>query len=164
MKEFAKKSLAIAVLMMTFGGGAHATVVGSQEVQARKTVERVDVFRVEFDASANKVSEGEQSVDTNVFTLKMSETAPHTEWGFFPVSSSRVGGASGGAMVDVHNPNKRVVLGARNMTWKGGMGREVGWYAEDTKPQFETSLYIPKGTRVDAGEYVFTAKAEVFAN
>ncbi|EPA3141665.1 MyfA/PsaA family fimbrial adhesin [Yersinia enterocolitica] len=83
MKEFAKKSLAIAVLMMTFGGGAHATVVGSKEVQARKTVERVDVFSVEFNASANKVSEGEQSVDTNVFTLKMSETAPHTEWAFF---------------------------------------------------------------------------------
>lgn len=137
--------------------------MGSQEVQARKTVERVDVFRVEFDASANKVSEGEQSVDTNVFTLKMSETAPHTEWGFFQFHHQewverlvvlwlmyiiQIKSCFGGPQHDV----------------EGGMGREVGWYAEDTKPQFETSLYIPKGTRVDAGEYVFTAKAEVFAN
>ncbi len=162
MKEFAKKSLAIAVLMMTFGGGAHATVVGSKEVQARKTVERVDVFSVEFNASANKVSEGEQSVDTNVFTLKMSETAPHTEWGFLPISSSKMDGAPAGSMVDVNNPTNRGGGGAPPSPGTGGMGREAGWYAEDTKPQFETSLYIPRGARVEAGEYVFTGKAEVY--
>lgn len=65
MKKFVKKPLAIAVLMLAFGGivnMAHASsVIQSQDVSASKEVKQGGAFKVEFTASSDEIVSGRQA-------------------------------------------------------------------------------------------------------
>ncbi|MBX9495080.1 MyfA/PsaA family fimbrial adhesin [Yersinia enterocolitica] len=157
MKEFVKKPLAIAVLMLTFGGVAnmaHAdSVVQRQDVSASKEVKQGGEFKVEFTASPDEIISGRQGKDVAVFYLKVSDSAEHSGWRLIPTGSSK-----GGYMYD--DKGNRVGLHSSSWSW---VGPDNNWYIHNTgNSVLEDHLYVAKGQMVPAGTYHFTGRVEEY--
>ncbi|EPB4500200.1 MyfA/PsaA family fimbrial adhesin [Yersinia enterocolitica] len=157
MKKFVKKPLAIAVLMLIFGGVAnmaHAgTIIQSQDVSASKEVKQGASFKVEFTASPDEIISGRQESDVNVFILKASDSAEHTGWRLVTTGTSE-----GGYMYD-DNGNRRP-LHSRSWTWEEG---GHNWYITDGgNAAVGDELYVAKGEVVPAGTYHFTGRVEEY--
>ncbi|UXD25669.1 pH 6 antigen adhesin [Yersinia enterocolitica] len=157
MKKFVKKPLAIAVLMLTFGGVAnmaHAnSVEQSQNVSATKEVKQGGNFKAEFIASPDEIVSGRQGKDVTAFILKVSDSAEHSGWRLVPTGSSE-----GGYMYD--DSGNHVSLYATS--WKWDM-TDSNWYVDDPgNVELEEHLYLTQGDVVPPGEYHFTGRVEEY--
>lgn len=156
MKKFVKKPLAIAVLMLTFGGVAniaHARTIKSQDVSATKEVKRGGILKVEFTASPDEIVAGKQAADVAAFILKVSDTGDHTGWKLVPTGSSK-----GGYMYD--DSGNKVPLHASGWSW---VASDELWSKKDNgHTQLEEHLYLAKGEEVKAGQYHFTGRVEEY--
>ncbi|HDL7058265.1 TPA: MyfA/PsaA family fimbrial adhesin [Yersinia enterocolitica] len=157
MKKLVKKPLAIAVLMLTFGGVAnmaHAgSVIQSQDVFASKEVKQGGAFKVEFTASPDEIVSGRQENDVAAFILKVSDSAEHDGWRLVTTGTSE-----GGYMYD--DNGNRVELHSSSWTWEGGSSN---WYINDGgNTMVEDHLYVAKGQVVPAGTYHFTGRVEEY--
>ncbi|EKN4121194.1 MyfA/PsaA family fimbrial adhesin [Yersinia enterocolitica] len=161
MKKFVKKPLAIAVLMLTFGGVANmayaaSTVIQSQDVFASKEVKQGGAFKVEFTASPDEIVSGRQGNDVAAFILKVSDSAEHDGWRLVTTGTSE-----GGYMYD--DNGNRVELHSSSWAWVGGGGN--CWYINNGgNTTVEDHLYVAKGLVVPAGTYHFTGRVEEFYN
>ncbi|EPE4156705.1 MyfA/PsaA family fimbrial adhesin [Yersinia enterocolitica] len=157
MKEFVKKPLAIAVLMLTFGGVANMAHAGSvvqhQDVSASKEVKQGGAFKVEFTASPDEITSGRQGKDVAAFYLKVSDSAEHSGWRLIPTGSSK-----GGYMYD--DKGNRVELHSSSWSW---VGPDNNWYINNAgNTVLEDHLYLAKGQVVPAGTYHFTGCVEEY--
>ncbi|EKN5909506.1 TPA: MyfA/PsaA family fimbrial adhesin [Yersinia enterocolitica] len=157
MKRFVKKPLAIAVLMLTFGGVAdmaHAnSVVQSQDVSASKEVKQGGAFKVEFTASPSVIVSGKQAEDVAAFILKVSDSAEHSGWRLIPTGSSK-----GGYMYD--DSGNRVELHGAHWSW---VDVNNNWYKNDSgNGELEEHLYLAKNEMVPPGTYHFTGRVEEY--
>ncbi|ELW8957492.1 TPA: MyfA/PsaA family fimbrial adhesin [Yersinia enterocolitica] len=157
MKKFVKKPLAIAVLMLAFGGivnMAHASsVIQSQDVSASKEVKQGGAFKVEFTASSDEIVSGRQAEDVAVFILKVSDSAEHSGWRLIPTGSSK-----GGYMYD--DSGNSVELHGAHWSW-GGV--DNNWYKNDSgNDELEEHLYLAKDEMVPPGTYHFTGRVEEY--
>ncbi|EKN6013277.1 hypothetical protein DVQ57_01255 [Yersinia enterocolitica] len=157
MKEFVKKPLAIAVLMLTFGGVANMAHAGSvvqrQDISASKEVKQGGEFKVEFTASPDEITSGRQGKDVAAFYLKVSDSAEHSGWRLIPTGSSK-----GGYMYD--DKGNRVELHSSLWSW---VGPDNNWYINNTgNTVLEDHLYLAKGQVVPAGTYHFTGRVEEY--
>ncbi|CFQ82176.1 MyfA/PsaA family fimbrial adhesin [Yersinia enterocolitica] len=162
MKKFAKKSLAIAVIMMAFGGMAnmaHAKPpVASKDIRGDREVKVGSNLEVVFEATPNEIIAGALTADAPVFHLVARDAAPHGSWGVLPTGES-----SGGVMVTADG--KKVKLTATKSRWRSGgivTGPEM-WLLE-TKGDLDETFYLAKGLTVEPGQYHFTAKVEEYEN
>ncbi len=161
MKKFAKKPLAIAAMMMVFGGGVHAeTNFESQQVQAERSVKEHEELVVDFSATDNELYAGEQSEDVDAFKISMSDRAQHRGWGLVPTGySAPVHGEAYGYMVRNDGVFK-VRLRAKTMQWSATeLPSAPGWFVEDAGVDFSDVIYIPQGSEVEPGDYRFTGRA-----
>ncbi|HDL7748995.1 TPA: MyfA/PsaA family fimbrial adhesin [Yersinia enterocolitica] len=158
MKKFAKKSLAIAVLMMAFGGVAnmaHASnIINSQDVSADKTVKQGGAVKIEFTPSTEEIVSGVQPEDVAVFVLKVSDSAQHSGWRMVPTGSSE-----GGYMYN--DTGNRVPLhSAAGWAW---VSADNNWHIDDSSnKELEDHLYLTKGQVVQAGVYHYTGRVEEY--
>ncbi|WP_339099408.1 MyfA/PsaA family fimbrial adhesin [Yersinia enterocolitica] len=157
MKKFVKKPLAIAVLMLTFGGVAnmaHATsTMQSQDVFASKEVKEGGTFKVEFTASPDEIVSGRQENDVTAFILKVSDSAVHGGWRLVATGTSE-----GGYMYD--DDDNRVELHSSSWEW---VGRDSNWYINDGgNTTLENRLYVAKGEVLPAGTYHFTGRVDEY--
>ncbi|CQH58019.1 TPA: MyfA/PsaA family fimbrial adhesin [Yersinia enterocolitica] len=156
MKKFVKNPLAIAVLMLTFGGVAniaHASTVASEGVSASKEVKQGGTFKVEFTASPDEIVSGKQAEDAAVFILKVSDSAEHSGWRLIPTGSSK-----GGYMYD--DSGNSVPLHGAHWSW---VDLDNNWYKSDSgNSEQEEHLYVAKGEWVQAGTYHFTGRVEEY--
>ncbi|ELW8195828.1 MyfA/PsaA family fimbrial adhesin [Yersinia enterocolitica] len=157
MKEFVKKPLAIAVLMLTFGGVANMAYAGSvvqrKDISASKEVKQGGEFKVEFTASPDEITSGRQGKDVAAFYLKVSDSAEHTGWRLIPTGSSK-----GGYMYD--DKGDRVVLHSSSWSW---VAQDNNWYIHNAgNTVLEDHLYLAKGQMVPAGTYHFTGRVEEY--
>ncbi|ELY5219256.1 MyfA/PsaA family fimbrial adhesin [Yersinia enterocolitica] len=156
MKKFVKNPLAIAVLMLTFGGVAniaHASTVASEDVSASKEVKQGGTFKVEFTASPDEIVSGKQAEDAAVFILKVSDSAEHSGWRLIPTGSSK-----GGYMYD--DSGNSVPLHGAHWLW---VDLDNNWYKSDSgNSEQEEHLYVAKGEWVQAGTYHFTGRVEEY--
>ncbi|HEN3672571.1 TPA: MyfA/PsaA family fimbrial adhesin [Yersinia enterocolitica] len=158
MKEFVKKPLAIAVLMLTFGGVAniaHASTstLESRDVSASKEVKQGGAVKIEFTASSDEIVSGVQAKDVAAFILKVSDSAEHNGWRIVPTGSSK-----GGYMYD--DSGSYVELHGAHWTW---VGADNNWYKHDSgNDELEEHLYIAKGQVVKPGTYHFTGRVEEY--
>lgn len=160
MKKFAKKSLAIAVIMMAFGGMAnmaHAkSPIAAKDIRGDREVKAGSNLEVVFEATPNDIIAGALPADAPVFHLVARDKAPHGSWGVLPTGDS-----SGGVMATADG--KRVKLTATKSRWRSGSfvtGPEM-WLLE-TEGDLDETFYIPKGLTIEAGQYHFTAKIEEY--
>ncbi|HFI1947295.1 TPA: MyfA/PsaA family fimbrial adhesin [Yersinia enterocolitica] len=157
MKKFVKKPLAIAVLMLTFGGVANmahaSSVVQGQDVSASKEVKQGGNFKVEFIASPDEIVSGRQGKDVTAFILKVSDSAEHGGWRLIATGSSK-----GGYMYD--DSGNRLSLYATSWRWDE---TDSNWYLSDPgNVELEEHLYLAKGDVVSPGEYHFTGRVEEY--
>ncbi|EKN3593382.1 MyfA/PsaA family fimbrial adhesin [Yersinia enterocolitica] len=157
MKKFVKKPLAIAVLMLTFGGVANmaraADILQSQDVSATKEVKQGGAFKVEFIPSSKEVVSGKQVEDSEVFILKVSDTALHSGWALITTGSSK-----GGFMYT--DSGDKVKLDSSEWTWSDS---DDSWHInDDGNAEQEMQLLIPKDAVVRAGKYHFTGRVNEF--
>ncbi|HDL6960910.1 TPA: MyfA/PsaA family fimbrial adhesin [Yersinia enterocolitica] len=157
INKFAKKPLAIAILMLAVGGGAnmaHATsVVQAQDVSASKEVKQGGEFKVEFTASPDDIFSGRQDENKTIFVLKVSDSAEHSGWRLIPTGSSQ-----GGYMYD--DSGNRIGLYSSSWSW---VGIDNNWYKNDSgNTELEDHLYVPKGQSLKAGTYHFTGRVEEY--
>ncbi|EOA2976935.1 TPA: MyfA/PsaA family fimbrial adhesin [Yersinia enterocolitica] len=156
MKKFVKKPLAIAVLMLAFGGivnMAHASVIQTQDVSASKEVKQGGSSKVEFTASSDEIVSGRQAESVAVFILKVSDSAEHSGWRIIPTGSSK-----GGYMYD--DSGKSVELHGAHWSW---VDVDNNWYKNDSgNDELEEHLYVAKGEMVPPGTYHFTGRVEEY--
>ncbi|EMJ3184585.1 TPA: MyfA/PsaA family fimbrial adhesin [Yersinia enterocolitica] len=157
MKKLVKKPLAIAVLMLTFGGVANmayaGSVIQSQDVSASKEVKQGGAFKVEFTASSDEIVSGRQAKDVAVFILKVSDSAEHSGWRLIPTGSSK-----GGYMYD--DSGNSVELHGAHWSW---VGVDNNWYKHDSgNDELEEHLYLAKDEMVPPGTYHFTGRVEEY--
>ncbi|CNB95522.1 adhesin [Yersinia frederiksenii] len=159
MKKYVKKPLAIAVLMLTFGGVAniaHASntkTLDSLAVSATKEVKKGGTFTVKFSASSNEIVSGKQAKTVPVFILKVSDTAEHSGWRLVPTGSSK-----GGYAYD--DSGNTVPLHGTNWTWGE---RDNNWYINDSgNAELEEDLTFAAGDVIAAGTYHFTGNVEEY--
>ncbi|EPZ8122951.1 MyfA/PsaA family fimbrial adhesin [Yersinia enterocolitica] len=152
-----KKSLAIAVLMMTFGGMAnmaHASNIFSKDVSADKAVKEGGAVKIEFTPSSDEIISGVQPKDVAVFVLKVSDSAQHSGWRMIPTGPSK-----GGYMYN--DQGVRVPLhSAAGWKW---VDVDNNWYINDSSnKELEDHLYLAKGQVVQAGVYHYTGRVEEY--
>ncbi|HDV7158723.1 TPA: MyfA/PsaA family fimbrial adhesin [Yersinia enterocolitica] len=157
MKKLVKKPLAIAVLMLTFGGVANmayaGSVIQSQDVSASKEVKQGGAFKVEFTANSDEIVSGRQAKDVAVFILKVSDSAEHSGWRLIPTGSSK-----GGYMYD--DSGNSVELHGAHWSW---VGVDNNWYKHDSgNDELEEHLYLAKDEMVPPGTYHFTGRVEEY--
>ena len=157
MKKLVKKPLAIAVLMLTFGGVAnmaHAnSVVQGQDVSASKEVKQGGAFKVEFTASPDEIISGRQGKDVAAFILKVSDSAEHSGWRLIATGSSK-----GGYMYN--DMGNRLPLHSSSWKWEDA---DSNWYINNSgNTVIEDHLYLAKGEVVPAGRYHFTGRVEEY--
>ncbi|HHA0033782.1 TPA: MyfA/PsaA family fimbrial adhesin [Yersinia enterocolitica] len=156
MKKLVKKPLAIAVLMLTFGGVAniaHASTVQGEDVSASKEVKQGGAFKVEFTASPDEIVSGSQAEDVAAFVLKVSDSAEHSGWRIIPTGSSK-----GGYMYD--DSGNSVPLHGAHWSW---VDLDNNWYKHDSgNDELEEHLFIAKGEVVQPGTYHFTGRVEEY--
>ncbi|HFR4112396.1 TPA: MyfA/PsaA family fimbrial adhesin [Yersinia enterocolitica] len=157
MKKFVKKPLAIAVLMLTFGGVANMAratdVLRSQDVSAVKEVKQGGAFKAEFFPSPGEIISGKQSKEVAVFTLKVSDTAEHTGWQLVSTGSS-----AGGVMYT--DSGDKVSVNSPEWDWSAA---DSSWYRnDDGNTAIEMHLVLEQGTVLKAGKYHFTGRVEEY--
>ncbi|EKN3567789.1 MyfA/PsaA family fimbrial adhesin [Yersinia enterocolitica] len=160
MKKFAKKSLAIAVIMMAFGGMtnmAHASkLVASKNISADRHVNAGSALEVVFEATPNEIIAGELIADAPVFHIVARDTTPHDTWDIVPTGKS-----VGGLMVTADG--KTAKLHATKAQWKTSVGGESKWELKSTG-DLDDTFYLAKGLTVEPGLYQFTGKVDEYAN
>lgn len=161
MKKLVKKPLAIAVLMLTFGGVANiahassATTIYTQDVSASKEIKEPGVLKIALTATPDEIVAGTLANDTTIFILKVSDTAKHSGWRLHGTGSS-----VGGYMYEESNPGKMVALHASSWTWAPA---ERLWRKSDSgSAEVEEHLYVTKGVKLEAGKYCFTGRVEEY--
>ncbi|HHL2499531.1 TPA: MyfA/PsaA family fimbrial adhesin [Yersinia enterocolitica] len=156
MKKLVKKPLAIAVLMLTFGGVAnmaHASIVESKDVSASKEVKQGGAVKIEFTANPSEIVSGRQEKDATVFILKVSDSAEHSGWRLYGTGSS-----VGGYMYD--DSGTRVGLHGAAWRW---VDIDKNWYKNDSgNGELEEHLYLARGDVVKPGIYHFTGRVEEY--
>ncbi|EKN5160026.1 MyfA/PsaA family fimbrial adhesin [Yersinia enterocolitica] len=156
MKKFVKKPLAIAVLMLTFGGVANAApisdpTIASQDVSATKEIKQGGNLKVEFTASSDEIFSGRQAEDKTAFILKVSDSAEHSGWRLIPTGSSKDGN-----MYD--DSGNTIDVDVEDWTWSTDH-----WYKEDgTNASLEGHVIIHRDDVVKAGTYHFTGRVEEY--
>ncbi|HHG0423628.1 TPA: MyfA/PsaA family fimbrial adhesin [Yersinia enterocolitica] len=162
MKEFVKKPLAIAVLMLASGGmvnmvHAASSVTGarpvtdSRDISATRTVKAGGEFSVEFKATENDIVAGKLAERTPAFHLTISDTANHGGFNVVPTGAS-----AGGVMVSADG--SKVDLHSHDFEWD-----KDHWWKATASQQMEATFYLDTGTLVKTGEYQFTGRVEEFS-
>ncbi|MFQ6256512.1 MyfA/PsaA family fimbrial adhesin [Yersinia enterocolitica] len=157
MKNFVKKPLAIAVLMLASGGmvnmvHAASPVTDSRDISATRTVKAGGEFSVKFEATENDIVAGKLAEKTPAFHLTISDAANHGGFNVWPTGASE-----GGMMVSIADGSK-VELHSHDFAWD-----KNHWWVSDPSQQLEATFYLDTGTVVKAGEYQFTGRVEEYA-